>query len=272
MYFPQVLQWFDDIASTMAVDFLLRWPDLEGLQRARPATIQRFFVEHNSRSQERIRERIEEIGRAVPATRDHAVINSCKMAVAAWAAVLRLLGESIHTYDQQIDSLARQHPDYALMNSFPGAGPVLTPRLIAALGSQRDRFATAYEVQCYSGIAPVVAASGKQRWVHWRWACPKFLRQTLHEWALHSVGHCDWAREHYQAQRDKGKSRHTAVRSLAFKWIRILVRCWRDRKPYDEAAYLRALSARRPRPAEVERVELQWKNVAGFRKITTVQA
>ncbi len=32
-----------------------------------------------------------------------------------------------------------------------------------------------------------------------------------------------------------------AIRALAFKWIRILWRCWQDRKPYDEARYLMAL-------------------------------
>jgi hypothetical protein len=42
MYFPQVLGWLDDIGSRMAVDFLLRWPDLESLQRSRSGTIERF--------------------------------------------------------------------------------------------------------------------------------------------------------------------------------------------------------------------------------------
>ena len=134
-----------------------------------------------------------------------------------------------------------------------------------------DRYQTASEVQCLSGIAPVVAASGKQRWVHWRWACPKFLRQTLHEWALHSIAHSQWAREYYEAQRAKGKSRHCAIRSLAFKWIRILFRCWKDRKLYDEMAYQRALAARRPKPPAPDAVELEWKNIAGFRKLTSVR-
>jgi Transposase IS116/IS110/IS902 family len=90
------------------------------------------------------------------------------------------------------------------------------------MDGQRDRYETAYEIQCYSGIAPVVASSGKQRWVHWRWSCPKFLRQTFHEWALHSVAYSKWAREYYDEQRAKGKRRNTVIRSLAFKWIRIL--------------------------------------------------
>jgi hypothetical protein len=31
------------------------------------------------------------------------------------------------------------------------------------------------------------------------------------------------------------------VRSLAFKWIRVIYRCWKERTPYDEATYLAAL-------------------------------
>jgi hypothetical protein len=186
------------------------------------------------------------------------------------------------------------------MNSFPGAGSALAPRLIAALGSQRERYRTAQEIQitrwgapgasngasvwdagdakhqgaeCYSGIAPVVASSGQQRWVHWRWACPRFLRQTFHEWALHSIAYCPWAREYYEQQRTKGKRHNTAVRALAFKWIRILFRCWKERKPYDEAIYLRALGARRPKtPLAAPVVELQWKDIAGFLKIAIKEA
>ena len=267
MYFPQVLDWFDEVGCSIAADFLLRWPSLENLQRARRSTIEHFFVEHNSRSIERIRERLEQIGKAVPATTDRAVVDSCSAAVVAWANLLQALLRAIKSYDERIDRLAREHPDFAIMNSVPGAGPVLTPRLIAALGSQRDRYHTAHEIQCYSGIAPVVASSGKQRWVHWRWACPRFLRQTFHEWALHSIAYSPWAREYYDEQRRKGKCRHTAIRSLAFKWIRILFRCWQERKPYDESAYQRALARRRAKPSSTDVVELEWKTVAGFKKI-----
>jgi hypothetical protein len=34
------------------------------------------------------------------------------------------------------------------------------------------------------------------------------------------------------------------VRALAFKWIRILFRCWQEKTPYDEAVYLMALQKR----------------------------
>ena len=35
-----------------------------------------------------------------------------------------------------------------------------------------------------------------------------------------------------------------AVRALAFKWIRIVFRCWQDRVAYDENTYLAALVKR----------------------------
>ena len=48
--------------------------------------------------------------------------------------------------------------------------------MMVAFGTQRDRYQSAYEMQCYSGIAPVTEASGNSQWVHFRFICPKFLR------------------------------------------------------------------------------------------------
>ena len=41
-----------------------------------------------------------------------------------------------------------------------------------------------------------------------------------------------------------GMRQQAALRVLAFKWIRILHRCWVDRVPYDESRYLMALAKR----------------------------
>jgi hypothetical protein len=73
--------------------------------------------------------------------------------------------------------------------------------------------------------------------VVWLLPCPKFLRQTFHEWATHSIRSSAWAKEYYERQRAKGKPHHVVVRALAFKWIRILFRCWKDRKPYNDALF-----------------------------------
>jgi transposase len=266
MYFPQVLDWFSEVSSQIAGDFLERWPTLEKLQRARSDTLRAFLKEHHSCRSESIQCRLEEIRSAVPATHDTAVIASCVVAVTTWVRLLRELRQAIHAYEEQIETTARQHPDFAIFDSLPGAGAALVPRLISALGTQRDRYHSASELQCYSGIAPVLASSGKQSWVHWRWACSKFLRQTFHEWAAHSIGSSAWASAYYEQQRAKGKSRNTAVRALAFKWIRILFRCWKDRKPYQEDLYRQVL-ARRAAGSNTA-VNVQWKTCKGLRKIS----
>jgi len=98
----------------------------------------------------------------------------------------------------------------------------------------------------------VTKQSGKSHGVHFRRACPKFLRQTFHEWASHSIAYSAWARAYYQQQRSRGSRHHAAVRSLAFKWIRIVFRCWRDHARDDEQTYLNALRKRGSPLAAVE--------------------
>jgi hypothetical protein len=99
-------------------------------------------------------------------------------------------------------------------------------------------------MQTYCGVAPVIERSGKSRWTHWRWNCPKFLRQTFHEYAKSSIPYSAWARAFYDQQKQRGKGHNAAIRSLAFKWIRVIHRCWQTHTPYDEARYLQALELR----------------------------
>jgi len=108
---------------------------------------------------------------------------------------------------------------------------VLAPRLLAALGDDRTRLPDARALQCFSGIAPVLIRSGLSTVVTRRHACPRFIRQTFHEHAGESIRHSHWARAYYQQQKDRGKKHHTIARALAFKWQRILIRCWHDHTP-----------------------------------------
>jgi transposase len=241
VYFPQVLDWFDKMDSPLVGALLHRWPTLPDLQRARPGTIRSFCRQHNCRDAERIEERIQKIRQAVPAITDAAVIQPAVTVTRNLVELIATLRTGIAKLDQQIATVTAEHPDFGVFDSFPGAGPVLAPRLLAAFGSCRERYATADEVQKLSGIAPVMKRSGKAESVHFRRACPKFLRQTFHEWAGHSIAFCDWARVFYQQQRHQGHDHHAAVRALAFKWIRIAFRCWHDGVPYDDARYVASL-------------------------------
>lgn len=238
LYFPQVLSWFGSVDSLLVWRFLEQWPDLESLRKARRSTLRAFLERDRRCSPPAIEELWPAIRDAIPATHDAAVIASSILFVKTTVRQLQLLHEAIREYGKRIEQLTETHPDFPLVHSFPGVGKALAPRLIAALGTHRDRFGSANELQSYSGIAPVQECSGKQCWIHVRRACPKFVRQTFQEWAQHSLASCEWARAYYDQHLARGKQHHAIIRSLAFKWIRILYRCWQNHTPYREAAYL----------------------------------
>jgi len=243
-YFPQAVDWFGDLHAQRACAFLQRWPSLQQLKRATPTSIRKLYQRQGYRGQDKLDQLLNNIQLAQPLTDDEAVLLASAMMVQALVTQIPPLTDSIERYDQQIASLFAQHDDSTLFGSFPGAGPVLSPRLLAAFGSDRNRFEFAAEMQQLSGIAPVTEKSGKSCWIHWRLACSKFLRQTFHEFAGRSILESDWARSYYDQQRQRGKSHHAALRALAFKWIRIIFRCWKTRKPYDETIYCKSLKLR----------------------------
>ena len=239
-YFPHGLEWCPNKDTRLFCDFLSQWPTLKAAQLARRRTLERFFLQHQVRGEQRIRERLDAIKSAVPLTTDEGVVMPHALMAQSLVTQLRVVLEAIERFDQVIAERAQHHPDFALFDASPGAGAILVSRLLVAFGEQRERYGSAEEIQKYAGIAPVMERSGKQSWVHWRCQCPKFLRQTFVEWAAVSIRYSFWARVYYEQQRHKGASHQAAVRALAFKWIRIVFRCWQRGTPYNESTYLAA--------------------------------
>lgn len=243
-YFPQALDWVGAIGSLQCCDFLTQWPALATVQRVRSRTVRTFYHRHNCRNASVIDQRIAHISSACPLTSDPAIVEPLSLSVQTYATQLRSLIRAIQEFDTRIAHVFAQHPDHDLFESFPGAGDVCAPRLSVAFGTDRSRWKSATDLQSHSGIAPVTERSGKALWVHHRLACPKFVKQTFHEFADQSIRFSTWARAYYDQQRGRGNEHHAALRALAYKWIRILFRCWKDRKPYDEGKYIDALRRR----------------------------
>jgi transposase len=240
-YFPQVLSWFPDLSTVLVCDFLLRWPALERLPGVKRTTLLHFFRAHHSVRADTLEKRLAAIKESVPLTTDRAIIDSSVLMITALAAQLKTTITAVQQFDLEIEKLCAAHRDFPLFQSLPGAGPVYASRLLAVMGTQRDRWTTATDLACLSGIAPVIERSGQSVWIRWRYFCPKFMRQSFHEYAGESVKHSFWARAYYEQQIAKGKSRQAAVRALAYKWIRIIWKCWQTRTPYNEVKYLEGL-------------------------------
>lgn len=68
-YFPQALALCgDDLWRPLATAFLLKWPSLQAVKKAKTATLKAFYHLHGSRSAARIEERLALIQKAVPVT------------------------------------------------------------------------------------------------------------------------------------------------------------------------------------------------------------
>jgi len=245
LYFPLALELFEDLSTSLANVFIRRWPTLEQLQRVRPATLRAFFHRHGSRSKKLIEQRINLIAAATALTKDPGVIEPQSLRVKCLLEQIATLSCIIGSYEQRIQELVKVLDSDGNFASLPGAGPCFIPRLAVLFGSDRSRFQSADELQMLTGTAPVTRQSGKKKLVTMRWACSTFQRQTLVEYALSSIRFSSWARAFYDLHMPKDpnadKPTYSVLRKLAFKWLRIIYRCWQTRTPYDESKYIQSL-------------------------------
>ena len=87
-YYPQPLEWFGRIDTLLFCDFIRRWPSLIQARRARRATLEKFFREHNMNRKALLERRIKAIKLAMPLTMDDAVIVPHRLRALALVAQL----------------------------------------------------------------------------------------------------------------------------------------------------------------------------------------
>jgi transposase len=244
-YFPQALDWLDhDLTITFAPRFLNRWPTLQALQATSPSGIRRFLRAHRRKLTPRVEELIATLPSRIPVTTAPAFLQPAVAYTAALVHQLDCLHADLRTYDKGIATLTRAHPNFQVVAELPGAGPVLMARLLAALGNDPRRYASASQLAVVAGIAPVKKSSGKNDLTLRRLAFPHFLHQTFIEFAKNSIRWSRWAGAFIQRKQQAGWGFFRAVRALAFKWIRILYALIQTGSPYDEARYEACLAKR----------------------------
>ena len=168
------------------------------------------------------------------------------MAVKLLVTQIQDIRKTVKEFDAKIAEIMKKHPHAHLFTSLRGAGSALAPRLLCAFGSQKDRWEDADSLAAFSGIAPVTRKSGTKCQVRRRYACPKFIRQTFHEFADSARLYCPWTKARYRMLRDRGTKHHAALRKLARSWIRILFRVWQTGTPFDCDRYIAQLKQRCP--------------------------
>lgn len=232
---------FADIDSPIALAFLDTYPTPESAARLGEKRLDRFLKRHaycGRRSTAALLERL----RAAPAGHAAELESETKgQLVKSLVAVLRPLVQQIRELEGLLAAHLAQHPDGALLQSFPRTGSVNAAQILSELGDDRARFASFEQLAAEAGVAPVTRASGKHRSVTCRFACNKRLRQAVTTWADNSRHASPWAASVYRQARARGCDHPHAIRILARAWIRVLWRCWHECTTYDPQQHGRAL-------------------------------
>jgi len=128
--------------------------------------------------------------------------------------------------------------DVAILQSSPGVGISVAAAFIAdarALLRLRD-----YDgLRAVAGVAPVRRQTGKNKRgvVSMRYACNGRLRNASYHWARVSTRVDAAARQYYVALRSRGHSHGRALRSVADRWLRILIAMLKTRTLYDPTRF-----------------------------------
>lgn len=138
--------------------------------------------------------------------------------------------------DALLDEFADGHDDEGpsdidILRSAPGLGSLTIGVLLAeasTLIADRD----GDTLRSYGGQAPITRRSGKSWSVQMRRGCNERLRNAFYHWARVSTTCDPHARAYYAELRARGHTHGRALRSVADRWIRILMAMLRDRTLY----------------------------------------
>jgi transposase len=127
-----------------------------------------------------------------------------------------------------------QHPDAAIISSFPGLGKLTGARVLAEIGDDRTRFADARGLKAFAGSAPITRASGKKTVVTHRHIKTGAWPTTGSIWALASLRSFPGARRHFDTRRAAGDWNRQAQRHLFNKFLGQLHHCLHTNQLYNE--------------------------------------
>ena len=128
--------------------------------------------------------------------------------------------------------------DVAILESLPGVGLVVTSSFIADAMSLL-RLRDYASLRAVTGVAPVRRQTGKNKRgvISMRYACNVRLRNACYHFARVSTQVDAAARHYYATLRARGHSHGRALRSVADRWLRILISMLTHQTLYDPTRF-----------------------------------
>jgi transposase len=236
-YFPLALTLFGSNSCKILYRLVLGYPTYKKLKAASFDELSRFLIENHYLFPKHIGKIYQKIQRS---EYYHIDIFDEVLSVTAMGLckVLLAVTEQLGLLKKKMNQITSSHVLGPIFSSLPGGGPVLSAKLLALMGDNRDLYSDPAQIQAYTGVAPIIKRSGKVSRVIFRFACNKAHRQTLTWFAFCSMPYCSWAREYYDRKRQEGKRHYEACRLLAFKWVRIIFQLWKHGQRYNEEVHV----------------------------------
>jgi transposase len=237
-YYPEYVQFFNDVACPSSLAFIQTYPDFQLAKTTTRGQLSAFFKEQNLRNHKKV-ERIYNILHQKHLQVSEILVRAKKLKAMATVQELLSLTPSVKMYAEQLEQLLKQHPDSEIFLSYPGAGPVTAARLLAFFGDNRKLYVDVSELQALAGTCPVTEKSGKNfKVIYYRVACNKLFRDIMINLAFSSLRQAKWAMAYYQNHKKHGKTHQHALRCLANIHLKILFAMWKSRTKYDENIFL----------------------------------
>lgn len=145
----------------------------------------------------------------------------------------KALGQLLEEYGNEDEEGRAGGPsDVEILLSCPGVGAGVAATLLAEAAPvihARDYGA----LRAFGGLAPVTKRSGKSLVVIMRHGCNTRLRNAFYHWARTSIQRDDASRTYYAGLRARGHTHGRALRSVADRWLRIVMAMLQSRTVYD---------------------------------------
>lgn len=243
LYYPAALKLFCDITNKISLAFLSKYSTPKKAENLTLKKLISFLKKHKYTKPQRAEEIFSILDKDQP-NAPEIFVQAKERFIKAIIPQIKLIIQQLDAYDDEIKKYYDSHPDKQIFNNIPGVGKDIGPRLLSCFGDQRSRFSSFNDIQCLAGTAPVTSKSGKSCHVFFRFACNKIFRNIVDQMAFSSLNRSLWAKNYYNQQRKNGKSHHSALRSLANKWLKIIHRLWITNTTYDEDYHLAQIAKR----------------------------
>lgn len=242
-YYPVMVHVFSSLRTQIALHFICTYPTPQAAAALTWPEFQAFARQHhypNPRKLARCFARLQ----AGQTEASHETVLVYQEEAVQLATLLLATVQAKNRALQALQRLFRQHPDYAVFVSLPGAGALLAPALLAKFGDDRQRFPTPASVQALAGTCPITDESGKRKLIKFRRACDREFRHFAQQWAIASLSESIWASTYWEILYPHCHSDSHAYRCLANRWLAIAWKLWQTRQPYDEAYHLQQRAIR----------------------------